>query len=346
VPSLTSRLPSIYHRILPEFLERSYPDERFATCDSCLNCQSPNSPYVSTKCCTYYPSLPNYLVGGILSDQDARSQSGRDRTLALIASAIGVTPYGVVRPAQKAARLRELTPPGRVPNSAEAESLLCAFYEQGQCTVWNYREHLCSTYFCYSVGGATGKGFWKILNDYLKLVERELCLHALLTMGWPIDELKLGNPLSDWEPSERPSVNRRRRGAWREFAGREAELYIECHRIIAATDRATVATLLGWKGQRLEERLAVTLSQFTQAVTPERLRRADTIQIVDAEDNDVRVSVDGLPGVRVPRIVASFITQFDGNRPTSQVVRLAASVDIDVARHIAALRAAGALTEL
>lgn len=335
----------MYHGLLVNVINQTYPEERFATCTSCLNCQSPKSPYLSTKCCTYHPSLPNYLVGGILADSGQTGELGRARAQKLVASGIGVTPYGLLRPTAQASLRREVMPALRIPTAAEAESLLCTFYDRGHCTVWNYREHLCSTYFCYSVGGVAGKGFWRVVNEYLKLVEREFCLYALVTLGWPAEQLRLGNPLADWQPASSARAVRRRQSAWREWAGREADLYLECFRIISALDATAADRILGWKGRRLEERLHASLIRFTDAVIPERLQRAEATRVEDDEDNQVRVRVGAGPHAVVPRLVAAFLVQFDGVRSTSEVVRLAASLGIDLARHVGPLRQVGALNE-
>jgi len=344
LPLLKSRLPSIYHHVLG-IADLEYPDERFATCSSCLNCQSSKSPYISTKCCTYRPSLPNYLVGGILADSGSSGAAGRARVRTVIASGIGLTPYGLLRPASLAALRPERVSEDRLPTRAEAESRLCTFYDAGHCTVWNYREHLCSTYFCYSVGGTAGQAFWRVVNEYLRLVEREFCLHALATLGWPVEQLRLGNPLRDWEPPLSAAAKRRRRLAWRHWAGREVDLFVESHRVIATIDRAMAATLLGWKGALLEGRLSGSLANFAREVVPERLCWTGAVRIQPGPANDVQVQVDGHAPALVPRVVATFLPQFDGRRATSDVVRLAASLGIDVTRHIGPLLAAGVLIE-
>lgn len=346
VSTLKSRLPSIYHHLLAGVVDETYPDERFATCGACVNCQSSISPLASTKCCSYYPTLPNYLVGGILANQGMSGRNGRERALALIASGTGVTPYGLLRTVEQARRRRRLMPEGRVPTRAEAESLLCSFYDQGQCSVWDYREHLCATYFCYSVGGEAGERFWRALNQFLQLVERELCLHALVCLGWPAGQLRLADPLADWDASDgRGTARRRAQPPWRDWEGRGVDLYVECHRIVAALEPSTVAALIGWKGALLESRLRATLSQFRTGVSPELLRKAAEVRMATATETEVDISAPGFEPTRIPRLVARFLSQFDGVRTTTQVVRLAASVNVDVAHHIAPLRAAGVLVE-
>lgn len=343
MPALKTRLPSLYHDRLPEVIDEAYPDERFATCESCVNCQSSTSPYLTTKCCTYYPSLPNYLVGGVLNQPT--NDEGRERVRAIISSRVGVSPYGLLRPASR----RSLPSTRPVPSRADAEAMLCPYYDAGRCSIWAHREHLCSAFFCYSVGGGPGRAFWDALDQYLSLVEHELSLHALLTVGWPIEQLRLTNPLPDWRPAKTPDEDRQRREVWRDWIDREADLYIECHRVVAATDRRTIESLLGWKGRHLETRLRELLDEFRKAVVPERLEFTAKPGFTTEDGDHVRVGVGvGVDSslVRVPRVAAAFLSHFDGVRGTTEVVRLAASVSVDMTRHLDALRAAGVLRDV
>lgn len=340
-PTIYSRLPPYYQGLLPDLFDEEYPAERFATCETCVSCQSVKSPYLSTKCCTYQPSLPNYLAGGVLAD--AQSARGRERLQRWIASGAGVTPYGVVRSAAQAAVREATLPPGRIPTRAEAEALRCQFFDAGACTIWSHREHLCSTFFCYSVGGRAGRAFWKILNDYLMLVERELSLYALIQLGWRPEQLNLADPLADWKPVNNTVDAQQRLRLWREWVGREAELYVECHRVVASMSQATTRAVLGWKGEHLERRLEAALTRFRLDDAPELVVLVQPVRLEQVDDTHVLVHGAGGQSVRVPRLVALFLNQFDGVRTTSAVVRLAASLDLDVANHIPSLLTTGVL---
>src|SRR5438477_8296776 len=52
---------------------------------------SPNS-----KCCTYVPLLPNYLVGNIIKDHSEEAQFGRTKLLDRLKQRVGATPFGMV----------------------------------------------------------------------------------------------------------------------------------------------------------------------------------------------------------------------------------------------------------
>lgn len=97
-----------------------------------------------TKCCTYYPSLPNYLVGAILLDKDGVPEGVR-RIESAISSKTTVSPVGIF-PSRKYLALYFKSSSATFGRS---ESLMCPYFEQptGLCTIWKHRESVCSTYF-------------------------------------------------------------------------------------------------------------------------------------------------------------------------------------------------------
>ena len=67
---LQNKIPHLFHSIFPEVLDIEFPEEQIATCNSCTLCRSAESPYINTKCCTYQPTLVNFLLGGVFEDDD------------------------------------------------------------------------------------------------------------------------------------------------------------------------------------------------------------------------------------------------------------------------------------
>ena len=115
------------------------PHEPDATCANCAMLQkSPDdegtffSP--STKCCTYLPSLPNYLVGMILADADEASGPGREAVDQRIAARTDVLPLGLLVPESRRREARSDQGPddfGRNPDRR------CPYYRQdpGLCAI-------------------------------------------------------------------------------------------------------------------------------------------------------------------------------------------------------------------
>src|SRR5262249_55419500 len=86
------------------------PAETRATCQQCAMCPpatgaaspTPSPDYFNpqTKCCTYLPRLPNFLVGGILADETPEMAPGRASVEQRIRKGVTVTPLGLAADAR------------------------------------------------------------------------------------------------------------------------------------------------------------------------------------------------------------------------------------------------------
>ncbi len=315
--TVSSKLPPLYHRFFPDFIESEIPAETIATCDDCVFCRQPQNPFINTKCCTYYPEMSNYLIGGLL--QDPGWTEGKNRMHTLIKSRKGVTPYGLIRPKGYDLldkELRSLHPADSGWTKMEVEALRCPFYDKGQCTVWAYREHCCSTHFCFSVGGKKGKQFWSLLNNYLILVEKELSKYALLQLGWDADKLLLekpdcrniliDNPLGEINDEQYAAL-------WGAWAGREEQLYAACYEIISQLDLDTFERIMGVNHQIYLGKLTLSKTQFQVPDIPEFLRYNRKIEIETTKEGDIRyLSADA--HVVVSPLIHKLVEKFDGTR--------------------------------
>src|SRR5580704_17978080 len=93
-----------YGTRLPSFFDRPAIEETRATRNDCAMCDKGSAPAglatesfrPDVKCCSYHPTLPNYLVGEALADESLAV--GRERLRAKIAARIGVTPQWLAAP--------------------------------------------------------------------------------------------------------------------------------------------------------------------------------------------------------------------------------------------------------
>jgi Fe-S-cluster containining protein len=229
---LSDALPALYRRLLPaEFLEQVI-DEPKATCADCYKLK-PTAPlphfHAATKCCTFYPFLPNYLVGSILLDGSA---PGREVLRSLLRDRGYTVPIGVCAPPafQALFLAKEEHDFGRRPD------LRCPFYvaSTGRCGIWAQRGHQCSTYFCVSVHGDRGERFWQEVRDYLHEVEIELAQEAMVQLGFGARALDRNLSLIlDRDP--KPGRWRLDQQAWTELWEHERDdiesYYVRCYEI-------------------------------------------------------------------------------------------------------------------
>jgi Fe-S-cluster containining protein len=247
---LRSLLPELYQPLLPEVFDTLAPTESKATCASCAMCApkdaAPAAPDVTyfrpdTKCCTFEPRLPNYLVGAILADDRPDMAEGRRRVRAKIAARSGATPQWLAPPARREVLF------GASWRNAFGRSLvlLCPYYESngGLCTIWRHREAVCSTFFCKYDAAADGEQFWKSVRGLVGYVERLVSLHvtrAILPGYQPrIDQGMTLEELEDRSPSEADH-----QALWGAYAGREEELYLQAYERVRGLDRAGFQAIL------------------------------------------------------------------------------------------------------
>ena len=158
-----STLPPLYAGWIADLLDGPLPHEGEATCEDCAMWPSAGVPVSAgiafnreTKCCTYIPALPNFLVGRIVEDNDPALAPGRASVEARIDARLGVTPLGIDRPPVHAL----LYQTGMSSAFGRSRALRCPHYREeagGACGIWRHRNGVCSTWFCKYSRGATGQ---------------------------------------------------------------------------------------------------------------------------------------------------------------------------------------------
>ncbi len=325
---ITDFLPDVYQPLLPAFFERPLPEERHATCEACVMCPPPMpvlppeayySP--STKCCTFHPALPNYAVGGLLSDTTDAGAEGARRIERTIASRIGVTPFGVLPPApylllhKHAARA-----------FGRAERLVCPYLdrERGACTVWAHREGECATWFCKHNNGFDGREFWRQLRDYLVGTHRLLTAWTMRELGFDADRIAagahVGADLDARDLDARPPDEQAYADQWGTWCGRERDFYRAAFDLVRGLDRERFAALTGFQGELDLARVERRYEAMVNPRVPDPLRRNPSIHVVRAPDGSYLLTSypSGEP-TRLREPIYLLLDRFDGHRPTGDV---------------------------
>ncbi len=246
--TLRQALPRIYERLLPPFFDTLAPEEPKATCNDCSMCPPkevvPGVTYFrpDTKCCTYQPTVPNYLVGAILADEEPAMEEGRRRIRAHIASRVGVTARWLSPSGKRQALFRA----ARESSFGRTTLLRCPYYEPdgGLCTIWRHRESVCSTFFCKYAAGADGQTFWRALEAYLRHTEHALASHAVATLAPTlVQPPRPGDQMSLEELEDRPPTDADYASFWGEWQGREEEFYRAAHALVGSLSREDVARI-------------------------------------------------------------------------------------------------------
>lgn len=213
--------------MLPEdFLWLRLPEERRATCDLCPKVIT-DEYRADCRCCTYFPHIPNFMLGLGLIDPD--SAPGMQRIIdgghALPEGTL-ITPGRLVKTTDLYSRERF----GRTPE------LICPVIipETGYCGIYPYRNSICATFFCETDHGNSGTEYWDKVQWLVGQVETALAQWCMTEVGLDITDYiaKLDDMASDLEKLTDPQ-----NGGWTRFArtrlfesffGREPEFFTRC----------------------------------------------------------------------------------------------------------------------
>lgn len=332
-PRLVDDLPRIYDGRLPPVFSQPGLHESFATCDRCAmvprgdsNGRNTRAFRADRKCCTFFPNLPNYLVGSLLFDgrDDPALAEGRRRVLERIEAGLA-DPLGMLTPQWYTALYRRF----RSTSFGKSKTLLCPYFERdrGTCTIWRHRDAVCSTYFCKSTAGKAGKDMWAALRSLLLHVQTTLMLRVMQTLGWSgselIEALERLRTTDDAHVTpeeldgERPAPEHYER-RWGSWAGREVDFFERARQVVLDVSWAEVDSWIGLEGHVLLQ-TAVERRQLALQL-PHRFRVNPSKSIDQAKE---WVRVDLLPQTDVAfDVPVEVLTSCSGRSPESTIQHL------------------------
>jgi Fe-S-cluster containining protein len=326
---IVQQLPQLYEQILPEFFREEIPDESLATCENCaMAAPAGQTPlpgvqyYLSdTKCCTYFPKLPSYLVGGLLGDSDTALDEGRRRIRERIAGRIGVTPQGVAPPKKYALLLKH-----GEPGFGKNRLLVCPYYRKdaGTCTIWKFRDAVCSTYFCKTAAGQEGKKLWNIVKLYLLQSQDALVWYCIHQLKLPIERLWeflnefATDSLSAADLDDQPVPGEVYSTLWGDWVGREEEYYKECYRLVGELTPERFESTVGVNQKIYMELLKGCLRNVISPDLPPVLKRNPEMKSFKLPDG--RYAVTTVAGFyTIEAALYEALNLFDGVATTRQI---------------------------
>ncbi len=270
------------------------------------------------KCCSYLPTLPNFLVGGVLRDDEPAARAGARSVRERIGRRVGVSPLGL-GPLPDYAVLYE-----RAAGAfGRSKALLCPHFEPelNQCGIWRHRNAVCATYFCKLVRGSVAFRFWRSLQRTLELAEVGLAKWCVLELGVESRSLDAliqagawnGTPGSLSSEALDHTVSPREYAlGWAPWEGREFEFYARCAELV---DRLSWIDVLAVGGQDLRAAWLITQDRYRQLRdpgVPDRLA-AGTVAGAEFLPDGVRLSTySALDPLDVPHEVVAALRYFDG----------------------------------
>jgi hypothetical protein len=331
---VASSLPPLYARWTEQFLGSSIPPELEATCHHCamlagrVEDRGPGRRYFdsTTRCCTYLPELPNFLVGPILADTDSRVALGRRSVEARLDHGVAVTPLGLGKPATYT-----LLYVNGSDGFGMSHALRCPHHlDDGGCGIWTHRMSVCATWFCKYSRGKVGLTFWRALQVLLAEVEKDLSQWCLL-------ELRLGaralgrlfsppQPITSSRALDRFQLDGRadpeqHAAVWGEWAGREREMFDACGHLVEGLSWQDVLAICG-PGVQISARLARdSFDTLLSQDVPPRLRVGEITISSFAGKNVLVMSYNGYDPLRLPASLLAALSCFDG-RPVADALHM------------------------
>ncbi len=341
----TTVLPTFYQKWIEAILPGPLPVEIEATCSECAMCP-PQDEKVSddqlvfdsgSKCCTYSPGLPNFMVGSILMDTTPSLDAGRASLTKRLDMEVGVSPLAVLPPPVYNLIYR---------HSQDAFgrniALRCPHLDTalGSCTIWPYREPACLTWFCKHRRGKFGQIFWKYLYNFLTTINKELALWCVLQLDigsealealeiWRNEEtdgehLKTGQV--DGKPDEEVANK-----IWGRWQGRKTAFFAECSSLVADLSFEDVARICGPE-VRLSAQMVVQAFNNLHDIEVPAYLKVGRFKVEGVTTDYVRVwSYSRLDPLDLPVSVFRALSFFNGPATTEvlSTVRLELGASLD-----------------
>jgi hypothetical protein len=313
----TLALPALYRKWVDQIVGEDIYTEPRATCEDCAMCKAVQPPASqdqyfnpNVKCCSYYPPLPNFLIGAIISDDDPSLSEVKGDFLERIMKFL-ITPLGLLAP-QMVHLYNVFKPFGQY------EHLLCPFFlnhSGGLCGIWKYRNSVCSTYFCKHERGGVGWLFWRRLALMLLSVEKSLANYCAEQFPVIIPE----------------NASDIREKTWGNWTFREAEFFQNCWNIVEPLNWDDVVKI---GGAHLESRLNEFKKQFKvvqSKVLPEILKINYQFRYEEVAEGLSRVwGYSKYNPIDLPTKIVQLLVYFDGRTITEVVNQIKSEEGITI----------------
>lgn len=319
------QLPELYQRWVEELLPGAIPREREATCFDCVMCDRGQGAPVpgmgfyhpETKCCTYFPEVPNFLVGRALAVDTAGGDALRAFVAGAEAHRAQATLLGV-RPAPKISTVYRQHKDdlfGRDPEMRCPYAITPDPAAGPICGIWKHRNSICSTWFCKHVKGYTGFQFWYVLQGLLGSLEWSLA-------WWAITQV-LDNPAAALMPAQGDATSRNkvslRPDAWSRWSNTRTSFYEACAEAVAPLSAREVLEIGGMEARLHLLDVEARFAHLHDSDPPEHMRTASYSILKRDENHAVLKAARYAQPFEAPAVLLSVLHYFDG-RPTDAVL--------------------------
>lgn len=235
----------------PKLLEQGWPAVPKIDCQNCRRVHEGKATW-AVRCCDVVPSLPNFLVGEILSSQE------HPVVLEWLRSRRS-DPFAIWVPPEKAQEHRSARVDGRY-----GKGCPLLVEEGGLCSVYLQRPALCVSYHCY-YPSMLWKEAWSCLASLLEGLQDAASRYLVITADFDLSCMaEIWDEESDslWEGCQQKEEFYQ--GCWQHWEGREAEFFRSCYERLQAMGDKERQDLHDWYRQQRMDRLAESDQQSSK----------------------------------------------------------------------------------
>lgn len=243
-------LPSFYKRFFPATFWSSELVESKATCHQCI--QAPKKYDADLKCCTFWPFIPNYVVGEILSSTEEKYKEAQKLILKHIENHHWNFPMGLVAPAEYQVDFKK----NKKKVFGRDEAFLCPYYSKANnnCSLWLYRGSVCTIFFCESSYGKSGHEFWQQFENYFSYLEMGLSQEVLVYKDFSPRDVNV--QIEYLMVDQKVKITRDKyKKIWKHFYGREKDFYIQAAEFVNKMPTSQVKEILGETGVEIKKKM-------------------------------------------------------------------------------------------
>lgn len=250
-------LPPLYKGFFPASFWSSELAETKATCQQCI--QVPKKYDADLKCCTFWPFIPNYIVGQILINKDQKYKEAQDIIVKHIEARHWNLPMGLVAPSDYQVNFKK----NKLKIFGRDQTFLCPYYSKtnNNCSLWLYRGSVCTGFFCESSYGKPGHQFWQQFENYFSYLEMGLSQEVLVykdfsprNVNEQLEYLMLGKKVK--------ITTAQYKKIWKHFYQKEKDFYIQAAEFVTQMSASQKKEILGETGTEIRDQM---LAAFEKA---------------------------------------------------------------------------------
>jgi Fe-S-cluster containining protein len=329
-------LPPLYAAWMDALLPGPIPEEVNSTCSRCAMAREPAETATAhsrlfkpdAKCCTFMPTLYNFLTGAVLADETPEAAAGRATVEQRIDRHVAVTPLGL-----DMSSTYRLLYQGKKEQFGRSTFFRCPHYldeQGGLCGVWRHRNSVCSTYFCKLNRGVVGGEFWDRLKQLLGALEEHLARWCILELGIEMDVLRAlfppprprnGDSVPDSALDGGSDPEQRLRLWGRRWIGREREFYRECAALVAGLSWEDVTRICGQTVATHARLVEAAYADLVGLELPPTLQLA-SVNVSHPQQEPQACYLGTYSPMDITKLalpVFQSLPLFDGRRPTADV---------------------------